>query len=117
MMNKEKKYSWFTNKNCTALEIIEYVSISNHKIKRSVTITDIKTIDDLISRIEKIKPQGDMYISFSEEAEEIALLFHSEDEVQGIEIIQGRFKTPSTSFNMRSESEQELYKDIVALLN
>jgi hypothetical protein len=111
------KHTWFTNKNCTSLEIIEYTSISNHKVKRSVNITNIKIIDGLISRIEKINPQGDMYISFSEEAEEIALLFHSEDAVQRIEIIQGRFKTPSTSFNMRSESEQVLYKDIVALLN
>jgi hypothetical protein len=111
------KDTWFANENCTTLEIIEYASISNHKVKRSVKITDINFIDDLISRIGKINPQGEMYISFSDSAEEIALLFHSEDAVQRIEIIQGRFKTPSTSFNIRNEIEQELYRDIVALLN
>jgi len=110
-------YTWFTNKNCTSLEIVQYMSISDHQVKQSVNITDINVIDDLISRIEKIKPQGDMYISFSESAEEIALLFHSEDPIQRIEIIQGGFKTPSTSFNIKNEREQALYKDIVALLN
>ena len=111
------KHTWFTNKNCTSLEIVQYMSISDHKVKQSVNITDIKVIDDLINRIEKINPQGDMYISFSEEAEEITLLFHSEEAVQRIEIIQGGFKTPSTSFNIRNEKERTLYKDIVALLN
>ena len=107
---------WFTNKNCTSLEIKRYNSISDHEVKQSVKIGDLKFIQRLMNRIEKINSDGDKMKSFSRDAELIELLFNSENGPQTIQIIQHGFKTPSTGFNSTNEVEESLYNDINELL-
>jgi hypothetical protein len=108
---------WFTNKNYTSLEITKFKSISNHKVERSVVINDAKVVQSLVDRIEKIPTDGDMMISFGPDAEHIDLKFQNNDQFETIEVYQKGFKTPSTGFHSGAqEIEDELYKDIDALL-
>ncbi len=109
---------WFTTKECTALEIKKYKSISVHQVVSAVTIEDSNVVQKILERIEKIPADGDMMKSFGPDAESIDLFFHcGMGSIQKIEIYQKRFKTPSTGFNAGSnETESSLYADIDALL-
>ena len=107
---------WFTDKNFTSLEIRKNESLADHTVVRSVTITDVGYIGKLAGRIAQIPPNGDMMISFSGGAEHIELVFYSGDKVQGIDVIQKGFKTPSTGFNTKNDYEKGLYAEIDAVL-
>jgi hypothetical protein len=107
---------WFTDKNFTSLEIKKNRSLADHKIIRSITITDPNYISKFAARIEQIPPNGDMMISFSGEADHLELIFHSGDKAREIDVIQKGFKTPSTGFNTKNDYEKELYAEIDALL-
>ena len=107
---------WFTDKNFTSLVIRKDKSIADHIVVRSVTITDTGYIGKLAARIEQIPPNGDMMISFSEEAEYIKLIFYSGEKMREIDVIQKGFKTPSTGFNIKNDYEKELYAEIDAVL-
>jgi hypothetical protein len=109
---------WFNSKECVALEIKKYKSISAHEITNAVTIEDSKVVEDIMQRIEHIPMVGDMMVSFGPNAERISLFFHCANKtIQTINIYQKRFKTPSTGFNSeRNEAESSLYSDIDALL-
>lgn len=109
---------WFDTKECIALEIKKYQSISEHQIIRSVTIEDTDVVKKIMARIKKIPTEGDMMISFGPNAESIDLLFHCDNGTkQTVEIYQNKFKTPSTGFNSdKNETETSLYADIDAIL-
>jgi hypothetical protein len=107
---------WFTDKNFTKLEIRKNKSLADHAVVKAVTITDTSYISKLAGRIEQIPPNGDMMISFSDEAEHIELAFGAGDNIHEIDVIQKGFKTPSTGFNSKNDYEKELYAEIDALL-
>ncbi len=109
---------WFNSKECIALEIKKYKSISAHEIANAVTIEDSKVVEDIMQRIEHIPMAGDMMVSFGPNAERISLFFHCANKtIQTVNIYQKRFKTPSTGFNSeKNETESSLYSDIDALL-
>ena len=107
---------WFTRKDFTSLEIRKHKSLADHTIVKAVQITDVGYINKLVGRIEQIPTNGDMMISFSGEAEHMTLLFSSGGQVEVVEVIQKRFKTPSTGFNSRNEFEGGLYGEIDGVL-
>ena len=109
---------WFSSKECTALEIRKYTSISARQIVSAVTIDDGNVVRTIMARIENIPVAGDKMISFGPDAECIELLFHGADgTTQEVAILQKRFKTPSTGFNSGlNTTESALYSDIDALL-
>lgn len=111
------KRTWFINKDFTLLEIKKFRSISEHQIESAVVIHDVKAIQRLAERIERIPPDGDKMISFSSRAAQIDLLFHSKDQLSEIQFFSKQIKTPSTGFNsVKSEFEIDLYNDIDTLL-
>jgi hypothetical protein len=111
-----KDRPWFTDKNFSSLQIRKNGSLADHRVVRSVTITDVKYIGALAGRIEQIPPDGDMMISFSGAAEHIELAFAAGGNIREIDVIQRGFKTPSTGFNTKNDYEKELYAEIDALL-
>lgn len=111
------KNPWFSNTDCSLLEIQKFKSISDHRITNSIKIEDADAIKSLMQRIAKIPADGNMMKSFSDEAEEINLVFHCADKIQKIGIFNKRFQTPSTGFNVGTNPlEENLYHDIDALL-
>lgn len=108
---------WFSNKNCSCLEVKKLKSISQRKVIKSIKIEDPHVIQNFMARIEEIPANGDMMKSFGPQAEEIDLVFYCGDQSQTIEIFNQQFKTPSTGFNSeRKEIEEHLYSDINTLL-
>lgn len=107
---------WFNNPPFKTLEIIQFKSISSRSVIQSQCLTDVKLIQSLVEQIEKIHPHGDMMISFGPDAEYISLTFTNEIQQEVVEIIQRKFKTPSTGFNSSHAFEKELYEKIMVLL-
>jgi hypothetical protein len=109
---------WFTKKHFSSLEIIKFSCNKIGSEKKSITIDDAKLIAYFVTSIEQIPSNGKEMISFSEEAERIELLFWNNNESEKIYVFEGRFKTPSTGFNMGEVGiETELYKKIKTLLS
>jgi hypothetical protein len=110
--------SWFINTHCNEIILKKLVSISNDKVLSEVSIRDKSAIKNIMERIEKIPVNGEEMKSFGSEAENIELMFSFENnQTSQIDIINKRFKTPSTGFNPRgNEIEASLYKDIDGLL-
>jgi hypothetical protein len=107
---------WFENKDFTSLEIRKHKSLADHAIVKTIRISDVRYINELMGRIERIPANGDMMISFSGTAEHIELVVYSGDQVQAIDVIQKGFKTPSTGFNPKNDYEREIYAEIDAML-
>ncbi len=109
---------WFNQKNCTSLQIKKYKSISDHKVVAEVSIFDLKAINKIIERIEKIPSNGDMMVSFGPKAAHTDLIFNcANSKTEIIQIYQKGFKTPSTGFNSDgNEIEKKLQTDLMALL-
>ncbi|MFZ3229697.1 MAG: hypothetical protein WA160_05805 [Pseudobdellovibrio sp.] len=117
--NKEKGMTkaWFAETACTSLEILKYKSISEKKITDAIQISENEAIQKIIKRIQKIPSGGEMMAKMGPHAEKIVLQFKCKNEMQEIEIIEKKFKTPSTGFNAeRTDIEKDLYADIHALL-
>jgi hypothetical protein len=113
-MNDNK---WFAHKNFTSLEIRAYTPSTYHTAQKSVTIHDSAIIKNLVERIEKISPDGDMMVSWSDTIEITELIFKSENGDQSIEIYGELFKTPSTGFNYGDTTEEEaLCQEIIRYL-
>src|ERR1700744_6175272 len=107
---------WFTNTDFTSLEIRQYKSLADHTVVKSARINDVAYVQQLAGRIAQIPAKGDMMVSFSGTAEHMELLFYSGDQVQPVQVIQRRFKTPSTGFNANGESEKALYAEVLSVL-
>ena len=110
--------SWFQNTDCNNLNITRYKSISNDETISSVEIKEPSAIKNLIARIESLPKQGDEMVKPGPKAEKIVLSFGCKDQsAQSIEFINKKIKTPSTGFlSKKNETEENLYRDIVALL-
>jgi len=80
--------TWFTNTNCSALEIKKHKSVSNHKVVSEVAIGDLKIVKKIIDRIQKIPTNGDMMVSFGPDAQYMELIFACEGKKQTIEVYQ-----------------------------
>jgi hypothetical protein len=116
-METKEPLKWFEHKDFTSLEIRAYTPATSHADKKVVTIDDKKLIDNLVERIDKISPQGDIYVSWGGDINVTELTFKSEKGDQVIEIYGDQFKTPSTSFNVENTEEEEaLCKEIISLL-
>lgn len=108
---------WFENRNCSAVTITKYTSISKHTVEKSLSFENTDFIEGLVGRIERILPDGDMMISFGPDAEHIELCFEIEGLIQKIHFYSKKIKTPSTGFNsFRSQDELSIYRDIDAIL-
>lgn len=108
--------TWFKTKPFTQLEIKEYHSISTRNVHHSATVNDLSVIQALVERIEQIDSNGNMMVSWGPDAQYLTLTFIQENEREVIEVIQQKFKTPSTGFHGRNEQETILYQDIQLLL-
>lgn len=111
------KRPWFAYKEFDTLRIILFQSISDHRIIQSQTITNADLITELLQNIEQIPAEGDMMISFGPDASYMQLIFEAPKEKRTVEVIQQRFKTPSTGFHSRNAKEQEIYQRVLELLN
>ena len=109
--------TWFKTNAFVTLEIEEFQSISVRKVIKSATIQDIVILQGLVDRIARIDPNGGMMVSWGSDAHYMTLTFKNETETEVIEIIQEKFKTPSTGFHGRNEEETSLCNAIRALLN
>jgi hypothetical protein len=109
---------WFINTHCNEIILKKLASISNDQVLSEVAIRDKSVIKNIMKRIEDIPVNGDEMKSFGSEAENIELVFSFENNQKSqIDIINKRFKTPSTGFNSRgNEIEASLYRDIDGLL-
>ncbi|MDF2454841.1 MAG: hypothetical protein K0R51_834 [Cytophagaceae bacterium] len=107
---------WFNNPPFKTLEIHQFKSISSRSVIQSKCLTDTALVQSLTEQIQQIPPHGDMMVSFGPDAEYISLTFRNDIQDEVIEIIQRRFKTPSTGFNSNNALEKELYEKILALL-
>lgn len=109
---------WFINTHCNEIILKKLASIANDKVLSEVAIRDKSVIKNIMERIEGIPVNGDEMKSFGSEAENIELVFSFENNQKSqIDIINKRFKTPSTGFNSRgNEIEASLYRDIDGLL-
>ncbi len=109
---------WFKNSKFLSLKIEKYKSISDTSLVASIRIADTNLLHKFVDRIKQIPADGEKMKSFAEDAEQIDLIFSCETgETERIQIIQKRFKTPSTGFNTSpNKFESELYADIDSLL-
>lgn len=108
---------WFNNTSFSSLEIVQYKSISSRDLIKSVTISNSKRIQSLVTGILQIPVNGDMMISFGPDAKYLKLIFKNKTEEETIEVIQHKFKTPSTGFHSSNELEKNLYSEIENLLS
>lgn len=122
--NMKELRPWFTNKNCKTLEIKKFKSVSNHDVTHEILITDVKAVEKIMTRIEKISANGDMMVSFGPDADFTQLIFNCESADpkvpprQIVEIYQKGFKTPSTGFNSEDKkTERALIDDLFNLLS
>ena len=109
---------WFIHTNCNEIILRKRESISNHHVLSEIAILDKFAINNIIKRIKEIPANGDEMKSFGSEAEHIELVFGCENNQKSqIDIINKRFKTPSTGFNsIGNQVEADLYRDIEGLL-
>jgi hypothetical protein len=108
--------TWFKNNTFKTLDITQFKSISSRDIVKSVTIRSSKSIQSLVQGILQIPVNGDMMISFGPDATYLTLTFKNETEHEVVEVIQRKFKTPSTGFHSSNELEKNLYQEIEDLL-
>lgn len=113
---KEKR-SWFVHKDFESLTIIRFRSISDRTEEQSRTLQTPALLAELVQLIEHIPPEGDLMISFGPDAAYLQLVFERAGVKEIIEVIQERFKTPSTGFHSRNKEEKELYGFITGLLD
>lgn len=113
-----KKMSWFNNKDCKELNIFKYKSISDDSVLASTTIKNKSSIDEIIRRIEALPAEGDKYVSFGRAAKRTVLSFTcGNGEFQEIQIINSKFKTPSTAFlSSKNTDEENLSRDLDGLV-
>lgn len=113
-----KKMSWFNNKDCKELNIYKYKSISDDSVLASTTIKNKSAIDEIMRRIAALPAEGDEYVSFGKRAKRTVLSFTcSNGEFQEIQIINSKFKTPSTAFiSAKNTDEEILTKDLDGLV-
>lgn len=109
---------WFIQTHFTVLEIISFNSNSKEGATKTIIINDANIIYYFVEGIQQIPSKGKIMISFSKEAERIELVFRGNNESEKIYVMEGRFKTPSTGFNIGDvRIETDLYKKITELLN
>ena len=109
---------WFDQENYTALEIIEWKDLRSRKVVAQVYIEDEHFIQRLKERIEQIPTEGDMMISWSVKARQIALVFSNEDTEKQHDIYESSLQTPSTGFHHKTEKrEAQIVADVRALLH
>lgn len=109
---------WFSHSDCDEIRLRKLKSLSDDKVISEVIIRDKSAIKNFMERINAIPAQGDEMKSFGSEAEHVELVFSfSNNQKNQIDIINRRFKTPSTGFNSDdNEVEASLYRDIEGLL-
>ncbi|MGN6646451.1 MAG: hypothetical protein ACTHJT_07970 [Cytophaga sp.] len=109
--------TWFEKKDFLVLRITQHTNISNPHVEKTLLIEDTAVVKHFVEVIEAIPPNGDMMISFGPGAEHIELSFEDGTYAEKINFYQKKIKTPSTGFNsVKSKEEQELYREIEALL-
>lgn len=112
------KLQWFNSTECSEVNIIKYKSISNDDTVAMLTIKDTSAISDIIKRIQSIPADGEKMKSWGDKAKRTLLTFTcANKQIQHIEFIEGKIKTPSTGFlTGQNTSEDNLYRDIDALV-
>lgn len=113
------KHSWFSSTNCNELVITKYKSVSKHELIATISIKELSTINEIISRISSLPANGEKMKSWGPNTSFTTISFKCEkDQLQTIEIYNGQFKTPSTGFNSDSQvQEQLLASDIDSLVS
>ena len=114
-----KNLVWFENTECSDLNITKYKSNTNDTVIAQITISDKDIIQQIISLIQKIPPQGDKMKSFGPDAKKISLAFTCTNKPsQIIEIYNDKIKTPSTGFLSTADAAETQLIDLTnALLN
>lgn len=109
---------WFQKKDFTQLVLTKRKAISDDRVVATVRFPDGDGVRRVMGLIEAIPANGDEMKSWGESASLIALEFTGGDAVKRDDIIEGKFKTPSTGFNsMRGPEESLLAAGIDGLLD
>jgi hypothetical protein len=118
LVQAKEAMSWFKNINCTELNIIKYKSISEQTAVAEITVKDKAAIDDLMKRIEALPTSGEEMVKPGPHTPLTKLTFNCADQNnQVIEILNNKFKTPSSGFIAEKNSHEEsLAEDIDALV-
>jgi hypothetical protein len=110
--------TWFTQKQCTLLEIKKSNSLKNNtKFTKEVSVKDPQFLSQLIKRIETLPSDGKMMAKIDGNSEYTKLIFYCTGGPREIEIIAGMIKTPSSGFNSSSETQTVILSDIDGLLD
>ncbi|MBY0415888.1 MAG: hypothetical protein K2Q18_17075 [Bdellovibrionales bacterium] len=114
-----KDLKWFSNSDCTELNIVKYNSLSEKKLIAEVTLKNKLVVDNFVSRINSLPTIGDEKVKFGKDVELTTLSFKcGVDVYQGIEIYGKKIKTPSTGFiNSKNPIEDVLVSDLDSLVH
>jgi hypothetical protein len=115
----KNQLKWFYQKDFTSLEILVFSKASDKVPQKTFTLNDSKKIQHLIAQIEQLPVEGEMMVSWSEDVPYTELRFVSPKSKESIEIYQGRFKTPGTSFfadEKMKQAEKKIYTEILSHL-
>lgn len=114
----KKTLTWFEQKKCQSLEIKDFLKIGDKKPQKTKTVLDLKAIEQVMMKIEKLPTEGEMFKDFSDDTPVIILEFNCGGMKQSVEFYRGLVKTPGTSFLMGHSQEQaEIFKLVQTLLN
>lgn len=110
---------WFNSDNYEKVRVIEFKSVSDLKILKEVTISDLEFIKSLQAHINNLPTHGDMMISMGPNAQYLKLEFQAQDKIDTIEFYNKQIKTIATSFYSDIEDikkEKLVWAEIRALV-
>lgn len=115
----KSELKWFTDKTHQKLILKQFEKASDSKPTQVIEITDVKTIQELKSKIQKLPVEGEKMVSWTPDVPLIEMHFISEHGKETLEFYQGQIKTPGTSFYTAEKdlkSQQLLFVEIKKLL-
>lgn len=115
---KNLEYS-FDIKNCNKILIQSFNQAADEKPNKEIIITDIKTINDIISKLSVLPKEWDEYIKMAWNISYLKLIFiWDKDKNYIVEYYWWNIKTPWTSFYSEEKEESKyIYNLIKKLLN
>lgn len=109
--------AWYSCNPCDTVTLHQYAMMVDEKPKKTVVVTDMKTIASVLALLDALPTTGDKYKSFSDETELLQMELSGGGKTSMVEFYDGQLKTPATTIMNRSNPEQiQLYKLALSLL-
>jgi hypothetical protein len=108
--------TWFKDKNCSQLDLLDYRKIGNQNPVRMVMINDREYIKRLIAEIETMPVDGREMIKMGPEAEYATLKFTCSGGDSLIKIYAKMFQSPGTGYSSSHPADKKLSNEIYAIL-